>query len=196
MTTRGQLTKMLALGFGWTLYNPVYPDFSDVPADHPYYLYVETAYSHGVVTGYADSTFRPGSAVTRAQVTKMLVISKGWMPYYPLYPDFSDVPADHWAYGYVEAAYSSGVVSGYSNGTFMPGATVTRAQFSKMLTLTLQQTRGVPQGKSSPPASIPPKAPANPVSTAIPVGPPITQMLTDKIERLDARFCLLSMTKL
>jgi hypothetical protein len=138
-TTRGQLTKMLALGFGWTLYNPTVPSFSDVPIEHPFYVYVETALVRGVITGYSDGTFRPGNPVTRAQVTKMLVIAKGWEPLYPVWQTFNDVSPWDWAYGYVESAYSHGVITGYADGSFRPGVAVNRAQFSKMLSLTLQR---------------------------------------------------------
>jgi len=148
-TTRGQLTKLLALGFGWNLYNPVFPDFTDVPVDHPFYQYIETAFVRGVVSGYADGTFLPGNEVGRAQVAKMLVLAKGWDLVSPLTPDFTDVPIDHWAYGYVETVFSNGVVSGYADGTFHPGAAVIRAQISKMLTLTLQQPNG-PRMKAAP----------------------------------------------
>jgi nitrogen fixation protein len=138
-TTRGQLTKLLALGFGWTLYNPVFPDFTDVPFGSTFYQYIETAYIRGIISGYADGTFRPGNEVSRAQVAKMLVLAKGWEVTYPVTPDFTDVPSDNWAYGYVETAFYKGVVSGYADGTYRPGNPVNRAQVSKMLTLTLQQ---------------------------------------------------------
>jgi hypothetical protein len=137
-TTRAQLAKMITLGFGWPLYNPINPDFTDVPFGSPYYEYIETAYVHGIVSGYSDGTFRPGNEVTRAQVSKMLVLAKGWQPLYPITPSFRDVPADDWSYGFVESAYSHGVVSGYADATFRPGNAVNRGQFSKMLTLTMQ----------------------------------------------------------
>jgi hypothetical protein len=138
-TTRAQLTKLLALGFGWNLYNPTFPDFVDVPGDYPFYQYIETAYVRGVISGYADGTFQPGNEVSRAQVAKMLVLAKGWQAASPAAPHFTDVPAGHWAYSYIETVFSKGVVSGYADGTFRPGASVVRAQVSKMLTLTLQQ---------------------------------------------------------
>src|SRR5438045_4899772 len=127
-TSRGQIMKMITLGFGWSLYNPIEPDFTDVPVGHTYYLYVETAYLNGIVTGYEDGTFRPANYVSRAQVTKMLVLGKGWIPYYPPYPSFGDVPTDYWAYGYIEASYSHGIISGYGDGTLRPGNLVNRGQ--------------------------------------------------------------------
>ena len=140
-TTRGQLAKMITLGMGWQLYNPVYPDFSDVAPDSTYYRYVETAYIRGVFGGYDDGTFRPNAPVTRAQAAKMFVSAMGWSEIYPPAPTFSDVPADLWAYGYVELAASYAVIGGYDDGTFRPNNLITRAQVSKMLTICLQALR-------------------------------------------------------
>ena len=52
-------------------------------------------------------------------------------------PTFSDVPSTYWAYTDIEALAAKGIVSGFPDGTFQPGAAVTRAQFVKMLDLTL-----------------------------------------------------------
>lgn len=146
-STRGQLAKMIVTGMGWELYNPVYADFTDVPPDSTYFRYIETAYLRGVIGGYTDGTFRPNSPVTRAQAAKMLVGARGWGEIRPATPTFSDVPSDHWAYGYVEAAASRGVIGGYTDGTFRPNNQVTRAQLSKMLALALQVVRTTDDGR-------------------------------------------------
>lgn len=48
---------------------------------------------------------------------------------------FTDVPAEHWAYPYVTALSTTGVISGYPDGSFRPDATVTRAEWAKMLSV-------------------------------------------------------------
>lgn len=98
-------------------------------ADDP----VQYLVDQGVITGYTDGTFRPNDNVTRAQFAKMLVGALGWQVVTPQTPTFSDVPADYWAYGYIETAASHGVIGGYTDGTFRPSADVTRAQLAKML---------------------------------------------------------------
>nr|WP_285891245.1 S-layer homology domain-containing protein [Paenibacillus pasadenensis] len=45
---------------------------------------------------------------------------------------FSDIAA-HWAEASINKAVSAGIVSGYPDGTFKPGRTVTRAEFAVML---------------------------------------------------------------
>lgn len=46
---------------------------------------------------------------------------------------FKDVPANHWAKGSINAAVNAGYFKGYTNGTFKPDATITRAEFASLL---------------------------------------------------------------
>lgn len=52
-------------------------------------------------------------------------------------PTFPDVPASAPEYGAVETLACAGIVDGYPNGTFQPNGDVTRAEFVKMLDLTI-----------------------------------------------------------
>lgn len=47
--------------------------------------------------------------------------------------DFSDFQSEHWAYNYVNALVADGTINGFTDGTFRPEETVTRAQFVKMI---------------------------------------------------------------
>ncbi|HMA32892.1 MAG TPA: S-layer homology domain-containing protein [Chloroflexia bacterium] len=130
--TRAQLAKMIVVARGWPVTTPATPSFADVPASNPFYGYVETARAHGVISGYADGTFRPNNTVTRAQISKMVVTAFGWAINTTGGPHFADVPPTDPFYGYIETAYNHSIVSGYGT-TFRPGNNVTRAQLSKML---------------------------------------------------------------
>ncbi|WP_308723051.1 S-layer homology domain-containing protein [Paenibacillus polysaccharolyticus] len=55
---------------------------------------------------------------------------------------FKDVPASHWAKASIDAAVSKGYFKGYSDGTFKPGATVTRAEFAALLS---RVSKGTPE---------------------------------------------------
>ncbi len=133
-TTRGQIAKVVVLAAGWDLtLPPGAPHFSDVPASNAFYTYIEVAYGHGILSGYADGTFHPFDNVTRAQLSKMIVLAGGLTLVTPATPDFSDVPANYWAYSFVETAFANNVISGYADGTFRPIAQSTRAQLTKML---------------------------------------------------------------
>lgn len=46
---------------------------------------------------------------------------------------FSDLPASHWGYSYVQTLVGDGTINGYQDGTFRPEANVTRAEFVKMI---------------------------------------------------------------
>ncbi|MBP0990426.1 MAG: S-layer homology domain-containing protein [Oscillospiraceae bacterium] len=47
---------------------------------------------------------------------------------------FSDIDENHWAYGYVMSLYDYGVISGYEDGSFRPDALITRGEFIKLIT--------------------------------------------------------------
>jgi hypothetical protein len=70
--TRGQVAKIIVLAQAWATINPGTPTFTDVAPGTPFYVYVETANSHGVISGYADHTFRPGNGATRGQICKIV----------------------------------------------------------------------------------------------------------------------------
>jgi hypothetical protein len=150
--TRGQFTKMLVLSFELTWQVPGQATFSDVPLGSTYSPFVETAAKQGIVAGYPDGTFRPNEPVTRGQAVKMIGVAHGWAQAYPPSATFSDIPAQHWAFGYVEAAYRQGIINGYADGTFRPQSGMTRAQVAKVLSLATQPwlPRSQPSGDSAP----------------------------------------------
>ena len=93
--------------------------------------------SLGVIAGYPDGTFRPEDPVTRAEFAKMIVVMLGLENAANLMKgqavSFSDVPATHWASGYINVAEMKGVVNGYPDGTFKPEGSITYAEALKMI---------------------------------------------------------------
>lgn len=134
-TTRGQLSKIIVLAQGWPIDTSGGPHFSDVLPGSAFYDYVETAYNHGIISGYSDGTFQPGNNVTRGQLSKIVVLAKSWTLVNRSAPTFSDVPVGSTFFAYVETAYCHGIISGYSDGTFRPGNNATRGQISKIVYL-------------------------------------------------------------
>ena len=47
---------------------------------------------------------------------------------------FVDIPESHWAHGYITELYKYGVISGYPDGSFKPDALITRGEFIKLIT--------------------------------------------------------------
>jgi hypothetical protein len=107
--------------------------FSDVPPTHWAAPYILQLACDGVVSGYADGSFKPQNPTTRAQLAKMLTLAGNWDLADPETATFSDVPRSHVFFRYVETAFRKGVLSGYPNGLFRPDVYVTRAQVAKML---------------------------------------------------------------
>ena len=73
--TRGQLTKIVVVGAGWTPINPATPTFSDVTPDNVFYPFIETAVCRGIISGYADGTFRPNTYAFRGQIAKIVYLA-------------------------------------------------------------------------------------------------------------------------
>ena len=149
-TTRSQLTKIVVGARGWALVNPATPDFNDI-AGNPFYQFIETAYQHGIISGYGDGSFRPFADVTRGQLCKIIVGAWGWAPNTTGGPHFNDVPVSHPFYTAIETAYNRGLVSGYGDGSFRSGSNATRGQISKIVYSALM----APAGLEGHPASKP-----------------------------------------
>ena len=110
-------------------------NFTDVHPTDYFYAAVRYLYCSGAISGYADNTFRPFANVTRAQLSKIVVLAQGWAINTQGGPHFTDVPASNPFYSFVETAYNREIISGYAGSTFRPYNDVTRAQLSKIIVL-------------------------------------------------------------
>jgi hypothetical protein len=67
------------LAAGWGVYTPPAPSFTEVPATHAFCQYIETAYSHNIISDYSCGTgcleFRPGNNATRGQICKIMYLA-------------------------------------------------------------------------------------------------------------------------
>ncbi len=136
-TSRGQMSKIVVAAAGWPLLHPNRGHFADVSPTNVFYAYIETAVAHGLISGYHDGLFRPSEPVTRAQVSKMVVLAAGWPITTAGGPHFSDVPIGNGFYGYVETARAHGILTGYSDGTFRLNAPASRGQISQIVSTAL-----------------------------------------------------------
>jgi hypothetical protein len=111
------------------------PAFPDVGATHGDAIRCAAAY--GVVTGYDDGTVRPGLPVTRGQVASMverwLRTATGFALPVPGDSPFSDV-ATTVHRDAILALADAGIVGGRGDGTFGPGAPLTRGQLAAIVT--------------------------------------------------------------
>ena len=107
--------------------------FSDVAPGAWYAPAVAWAAQRGIVSGYADGTFRPNSGVTREQLAAMLWRSAG-SPASSRVLNFTDADrAGDYALPALRWAVERGVMNGKSGGVLDPQGQATRAQTAQML---------------------------------------------------------------
>ena len=98
---------------------------------------LDTEHHWAYIIGYPDETVRPDNNITREEVA---------MIFYRLLRDevrdelrvktndFSDVAAERWSNTAISTMANGKFVTGYPDGTFRPGANITRAEFATMAT--------------------------------------------------------------
>ena len=102
--------------------------FSDVPNDHEYAKAIEYLKSKSYVNGYSDSTFKPDSAINRAESTKIIVAALGLNIKDDFPTSFNDVKTTDWFFPYVMAGKKAGIVTGDGKGGFRPTDTISLAE--------------------------------------------------------------------
>ena len=122
--------------YGLKLPQPLY-GFADVFDDTYHSMEIGWLAAAGISTGYVeDGTFRPYENVTRAQMAAFLYRLAGEPDYAPSDADrarFSDIDASE---GFCKEIWwlgSTGISAGYEDGTFRPGAPVTRSDMAAFL---------------------------------------------------------------
>lgn len=93
------------------------------------------------LSGYSGGLFLPEAYMTRAEVSKMLYnLLAAKKPVAS--SKFSDVDLEKW-YGIpINSLAESGVLNGYKDGTFLPGATITRGEFVTALSKCFTMSAG------------------------------------------------------
>ena len=90
-----------------------------------------------VIDGFTDGSFQPKALLTRAQAAKIICnLILGPTTADALVANsapFADVPATHWAAGYIAYCASEGIINGVGNNKFDPDGNLTGYAFMKML---------------------------------------------------------------
>ncbi len=112
--------------------------FPDVPAGKYYSIAVTWAAQNGVVSGYGDGKFKPGTNVTREQMVKMLYnyaemlgMDTSGNTDLTSYKDGKQVSS--WAKEPMRWAIANGILSGTTTGELKAKNDATRAEVAKML---------------------------------------------------------------
>ena len=109
--------------------------FTDLAANAWYTDAVAYVYRHDIMEGMSATTFQPNGTLSRAMAVQIFYNLEGQ-------PDISDenlgypyedVNAQAWYGNAVYWARITGVATGYGDGTFQPGDSITRQEFAQML---------------------------------------------------------------
>ncbi|PZR99970.1 MAG: hypothetical protein DLM69_06900, partial [Candidatus Chloroheliales bacterium] len=112
--TRAQFAKLVVLAFGTPFYTPTgNPDFTDVPPSYWAYVFIESGYHAGILSGFDQAgctahnatypCYLPNLAITRAQLTKLVVNAAHYTLITPTSgPSFVDVPPSNVFYVSIE----------------------------------------------------------------------------------------------
>ena len=116
-------------------FTPAPLPFEDVAPGAWYESAVRYAYFHNIMEGMSETEFSPNTEVTRAQAVQILYNLEDQLDLsdenlgYP----YADVDAQSWYGNAVYWARITGVATGYGEGAFQPGDSITRQEFAQML---------------------------------------------------------------
>lgn len=97
---------------------------------------IKKAYDECLIKGYEDDTFRPLGNLTRAEATKMIVLTTGNLAKQGCYDADCGSPFDDlemWQGPWIRAAWDLKMVSGIGSGRFAPNRQITRAEAAALI---------------------------------------------------------------
>lgn len=127
--TRAQLAMMVAslLGYDGQATSSA-AAFPDVARTHWAAGAIAYVSERGYLIGDNTGSFRPNAAVTRAEMAALAIRLKPLGDALAPQAPFSDVASGHWASSSIAAARQQGLITGYTDGTFRPSTSMTRAE--------------------------------------------------------------------
>ncbi|WP_390629023.1 C40 family peptidase [Bacillus litorisediminis] len=108
-----------------------YDGFIDLSADHAAYTAIMTLYKNNIISGFSNNEFKPQDPVTRGQAAAILNRVLGLKA--TNLNSFKDVNANTSFARDIAAIKSTGIISGFPDGTFRPNAYLTRAQMAVII---------------------------------------------------------------
>ena len=118
--------------------------YTDLSADDWAYESIVALTKAGVISGDADKKVRPADAVTRAELSKIVLGARGYEidSAATLTATDADDVAD-WAKEYVATAMAKGIIKGYEDGSVRSGKVVTRAELAVVIVRAISATSEV-----------------------------------------------------
>lgn len=123
-------------------------DFADVSTSDWYNEAISTLANAGVIE--ATKNFEPKDYITRAEMVAMLAAfyTTDYTTKYSYSCNYKDVPSTYWAYNEISLAQQMGWVKGYGANTFLPDATITRAEVAAIINRVLDRDCNVKDTKN------------------------------------------------
>jgi len=127
-------------------YSPA-PYFTDVPANHPFFKYIQRMRELEITVGCTATEYCPNGLVTRGQMAAFLMRAKlggAGIPVaggstvgqtvYPLAPYFQDVPKSHIFFPFIQKIKQLGITFGCTSTQYCAENLTTRGQLAAFLT--------------------------------------------------------------
>ena len=129
------IITLLCLIFGMT----AFADYSDVKENDPNYEAISVLTALKIIDGHPDGSFTPASPIKRSEFCAIITrfMGMGDSASGNIATDFTDVPHEHWASGYIAAATGAGLVNGVGDGKFNPDSDITYEQIVKIIVCAL-----------------------------------------------------------
>ena len=100
---------------------------------------IEELADKGIIDGESETRYNPEGQVTRAEFVKLLTGTQTeQLP--ETDPGYPDIPADHWAKGYIAYAKDNGILLESDGGNFEPERPITRNEAAVWISRALKQT--------------------------------------------------------
>ena len=134
---RAELVSLLVKASGYMSNEPAETGFKDVKNNNWAAFYIKKGVDLGFASGYADGTFKPSKAVTRAEGVSIISRFAGLeIPETIGEAPFEDVPPSHWASESIAAAKKAGLLGYLKKKPFNPNKEMTRAEVAEVLSQT------------------------------------------------------------
>ncbi|MGN7479181.1 S-layer homology domain-containing protein [Solibacillus silvestris] len=114
--------------------------FADVQPSHQFFDAIKSLSDRGIINGYEDGTFKPDQNLTRGHAAKIIAGMLDLDTSNVNNPNFKDIAATHQYYGAIAALKQEGIIDGYEDGTFRPGASIERNHVAKIIAKALNLT--------------------------------------------------------
>lgn len=108
--------------------------FNDVSSSHANAEAIEYVKAKGIVSGYADGTFKADAYINRAELTKIIIGALFTPAGGNCFPDVHE----EWFAPYVCAAKAHGIIGGYPDGTFKPEKNISFAEAAKIIAVAFE----------------------------------------------------------